>query len=161
MPSLGPAPRLVHGRPQQFLLKSREGKAPGSPRPKKGPGTGAEEAGQMGQPRPRGPTRVQGKCCGVGGGAFRLEGHRIGSGEDCGGDSSGASCDPGEGLSLLPPPPCPQLGSGHNCPSPVQFPGALGHDSDNDNNEDKVQGNKTLSAPTCAMPSTLSARLQL
>lgn len=115
----------------------------------------------MGQPRPRGPTRVQGKCCGVGGGAFRLEGHRIGSGEDCGGDSSGASCDPGEGLSLLPPPPCPQLGSGHNCPSPVQFPGALGHDSDNDNNEDKVQGNKTLSAPTCAMPSTLSARLQL
>ena len=42
----------------------------------------------------------------------------------------------------------------------MQFPGALGSDND-DNNEDKVQGNKTLSAPTCAVPSTLLAQLQL
>lgn len=65
MPSLGPAPRLMHRRPQQFLLKSREGKAPGSPRPKKGPGTGAEEAGQMGQPRPGGPPGSKGSAAGL------------------------------------------------------------------------------------------------
>lgn len=116
--------------------------------PQRGPGTGTEEAGRMGQPRRGGPPVSKGGMTGTEEGRSGLRGAESAKGVgDSKGGSLGARCDPREVLSLLLPPLCSQLGSCHNHPGPAQFPGALGSDNDNNDNEDKVQVNKTLLGP--------------
>lgn len=78
-------------------------------------------------PRGRGRAlRAKGSTGGMGEGHSSLRGTEQAEGVEAA--QGPGVCDPEEVLSLLPPPPCLQLGSRHNHPSPAQSPGSLWSD---------------------------------
>lgn len=94
----------------------------------------------MGQSTPVGPLQGQGKHSWGGGVAFRLEGQQVGQG----GWGTTVEAAQGPDVTLEKYFPCSMFppGKWSKHPRPAQFPRALWHDDDKDDDDSEAQGYK-------------------